>query len=100
MANPIVPPAPRTATVSAGPAAPDPGRASPCICVVDTPAVPHQSLTMRTMGWLIVPRSEEHKVRRLPVIDGHTLVGMVSQGDLARAVNSERVGEAVGAISS
>jgi len=43
---------------------------------------------------------EEHKVRRLPVIDGHTLVGMVSQGDLARAVNSERVGEAVGAISS
>ena len=27
---------------------------------------------------------KEHKVRRLPVIDGHELVGIVSQGDLAR----------------
>ena len=25
----------------------------------------------------------EHKVRRLPVIDGHDLVGIVSQADLA-----------------
>ena len=26
----------------------------------------------------------EHKVRRLPVIDGHDLIGIVSQADLAQ----------------
>jgi CBS domain-containing protein len=42
----------------------------------------------------------EHKVRRLPVIDGHKLIGVVSQGDLAKAVDEEQVGELVEAISS
>jgi CBS domain-containing protein len=42
----------------------------------------------------------EHKVRRLPVIDGHELVGVISQGDLANELGSEQVGELVGAISS
>ncbi len=42
----------------------------------------------------------EHKVRRLPVIDGHTMVGIVSQGDLAQNVPDEQVGELVGAISA
>lgn len=42
----------------------------------------------------------EHKVRRLPVIDGHDLVGMVSQADLARSLPNDRVGELVEAISS
>ena len=42
----------------------------------------------------------EHKVRRLPVIDGHDLIGVVSQGDLAKAVDEEQVGELVEAISS
>jgi CBS domain-containing protein len=42
----------------------------------------------------------EHKVRRLPVIDGHRLIGVVSQGDLATELGSEQVGELVGAISS
>jgi CBS domain-containing protein len=28
---------------------------------------------------------KRHKVRRLPVIDGHTVVGMLSQGDIARS---------------
>ena len=42
----------------------------------------------------------EHKVRRLPVIDGHQLIGVVSQGDLAKAVDEEQVGELVEAISS
>jgi CBS domain-containing protein len=41
----------------------------------------------------------EHKVRRLPVIDGHELIGIVSQGDLATALDKEKVGELVGAIS-
>ena len=39
-------------------------------------------------------------VRRLPVIDGHDLVGMVSQADVARNLPEERVGDLVEAISS
>ena len=42
----------------------------------------------------------EHKVRRLPVIDGHKLIGIVSQADLARNVDEEDVGELVEAISA
>ena len=41
----------------------------------------------------------EHKVRRLPVIDGHELIGIVSQADLARNVDEEKVGDLVEAIS-
>jgi CBS domain-containing protein len=42
----------------------------------------------------------EHQVRRLPVIDGHSLIGVVSQADLARNVDEEKVGELVEAISA
>jgi CBS domain-containing protein len=42
----------------------------------------------------------DHKVRRLPVIDGHRLVGVVSQADLARELDDAKVGELVEAISS
>ena len=42
---------------------------------------------------------QKHKVRRLPVIDGDKLVGMVSQADIARACPPEQVGELVSAIS-
>jgi CBS domain-containing protein len=42
----------------------------------------------------------EHKVRRLPVIDGTSVVGMVSQADLAVHCSPEQVGELVAAISS
>ena len=41
----------------------------------------------------------EHQVRRLPVIDGHDLVGIVSQADIAKNVDEEEVGELVEAIS-
>jgi CBS domain-containing protein len=41
-----------------------------------------------------------HKVRRLPVIDGHDLIGIVSQADLARNVDEDKVGELVEAISA
>src|SRR5689334_13202374 len=41
-----------------------------------------------------------HKVRRLPVIDGHELIGVVSQADLARNVDEEKVGDLVEAISA
>ena len=47
---------------------------------------------LRTMG--------QYKVRRLPVIDGHDLVGMVSQGDVARNLPEGKVGDLVEAISS
>jgi CBS domain-containing protein len=42
----------------------------------------------------------EHKVRRLPVIDGHDLIGIVSQADLARNIDEEKVGDLVEAISA
>jgi CBS domain-containing protein len=41
----------------------------------------------------------EHQVRRLPVIDGHDLVGMLSQADLARTMPDEAAGDLVRAIS-
>ncbi|MFD1213472.1 CBS domain-containing protein [Arthrobacter sp. GCM10027362] len=43
---------------------------------------------------------KSHKVRRLPVIDGHQLIGIVSQGDIARNYPEDRVGELVEFISS
>jgi CBS domain-containing protein len=42
----------------------------------------------------------EKKVRRLPVIDGHKLIGVVSQADLAKELDSSKVGELVQAISA
>jgi CBS domain-containing protein len=42
----------------------------------------------------------DHKVRRLPVIDGHDLIGIVSQADLAKNVDEEKVGDLVEAISA
>jgi CBS domain-containing protein len=41
----------------------------------------------------------EHAVRRLPVIDGHELIGIVSQADVAKNLPEENVGELVEAIS-
>jgi CBS domain-containing protein len=40
------------------------------------------------------------KVRRLPVIDGQRMVGIVSQADIATNIDEERVGELVEAISA
>jgi CBS domain-containing protein len=42
----------------------------------------------------------EHKVRRLPVIDGHDLIGVVSQADIAKNLDDEQTGDLVEAISS
>jgi CBS domain-containing protein len=41
----------------------------------------------------------QHKVRRLPVIDGHKLIGMVAQADVARALPDPQVGDLVEALS-
>ena len=42
---------------------------------------------------------KDHAVRRLPVIDGTQLVGMLSQADIARALPDAKVGDLVGDIS-
>ncbi|HVT21299.1 MAG TPA: CBS domain-containing protein [Mycobacteriales bacterium] len=48
---------------------------------------------------LAITTMKDHKVRRLPVIDGDKLVGMLSQADIARACPPDRVGDLVAAIS-
>lgn len=47
--------------------------------------------TLRTMA--------KHQVRRLPVIDGHQLVGMVAQADVARSLSAEAVGQVLQEVS-
>jgi CBS-domain-containing membrane protein len=42
----------------------------------------------------------EKKVRRLPVIDGYKLIGVVTQADLAKEIDSSKIGELVQAISA
>jgi len=41
----------------------------------------------------------KHQVRRLPVIDGHDLVGMLAQADVARHLNKKDTGDLVQDIS-
>jgi CBS domain-containing protein len=41
----------------------------------------------------------EHQVRRLPVIDGHELIGIVAQADIATSASNEQTGATVEGIS-
>jgi CBS domain-containing protein len=43
---------------------------------------------------------EKHQIRRLPVITDHKLVGIISQGDIARNYSEQRTGELVEHISA
>ena len=43
---------------------------------------------------------KEHAVRRLPVIDGKKLVGMVAQADIALSLGDKQVGDLVDTISA
>ncbi|MCI4675008.1 CBS domain-containing protein [Candidatus Mycolicibacterium alkanivorans] len=43
---------------------------------------------------------EEHQVRRLPVIENHRLVGIVSEADIARHLPEHAVGQFIKAICS
>ena len=42
---------------------------------------------------------QEYQVRRLPVIDGHDLVGIIAQADIARELSVSQVAETVAEIS-
>lgn len=42
----------------------------------------------------------QHGVRRLPVIDGHDLVGMLSQADVAKNLPDDQIAKLVEAISA
>lgn len=41
---------------------------------------------------------QAHQIRRLPVIDNHRLVGMISEADVARNLPDEKVAEFVEAV--
>ncbi|MDF0532350.1 CBS domain-containing protein [Tsukamurella sp. 8F] len=40
-----------------------------------------------------------HRVRRIPVIDGHRLVGIIAQADVARTLSEPTVGDLITALS-
>ena len=42
----------------------------------------------------------QHQVRRLPVIDGHDLVGIIAAADVAKALPDRPVGELLDALSA
>jgi CBS domain-containing protein len=46
----------------------------------------------------VVTVMEEHQIRRLPVLDEHRLVGMISEADLARHLPEHAVGAFVEAV--
>ena len=49
---------------------------------------------------LAIQTMAEHKIRRLPVIDGHDLVGIVSQADIAKHAEDDDIGRLVEVIST
>lgn len=42
---------------------------------------------------------KRHKIRRVPVLDGENLVGIVAQADVARSLPESAVGDLVDAVS-
>jgi CBS domain-containing protein len=49
---------------------------------------------------LAITTMADHKVRRLPVIDGHSLIGIVSVADIAQNADDDDVGALIQLISS
>ena len=98
---------------------PDRWRAQQDLCKVPVPTVRRAATT--TAGTLaqgtpvfigadedageVLHVMEKHRIRRLPVIDNHRLVGMISEADLSRhlsgrpsAISSRRSAQAVDAV--
>ncbi|GAA3813786.1 MULTISPECIES: CBS domain-containing protein [Amycolatopsis] len=48
----------------------------------------------------ILRTMSQHQVRRLPVIDGHDLVGIVAQADVARSLDEPEIGDLLQALSA
>ncbi|GHF08093.1 signal transduction protein [Amycolatopsis deserti] len=48
----------------------------------------------------ILRTMSQHQVRRLPVIDGHDLVGIVAQADVARSLKEPQIGDLLQALST
>ncbi|GGM65785.1 CBS domain-containing protein [Dactylosporangium sucinum] len=46
----------------------------------------------------VLHQMEDHQVKRLPVIENHRLVGMISESDLARNLDDHRLAEFVGKV--
>jgi CBS domain-containing protein len=46
----------------------------------------------------VLQAMEQHRIRRLPVVENHRLVGMISEADLARRLPGEQVGHFVEAV--
>ncbi|MGW6396148.1 CBS domain-containing protein [Streptomyces sp. NPDC055103] len=44
---------------------------------------------------VVLRTMQDHRVRRVPVIDDHRMIGMISEADLARHLPEERVGRFV-----
>ncbi|MDN3293266.1 CBS domain-containing protein [Streptomyces ficellus] len=49
---------------------------------------------------MVLRTMSQHKVRRLPVIDDHRLVGMIAQADVARGLPDPQVGDLLEALST
>ena len=49
---------------------------------------------------VVLRTMSDHQVRRLPVIDGHDLVGIIAAADVARALPDRPVGELLDALSA
>ena len=60
-------------------------------------------LAQRTLFWVdaaagvgeVLRQMEDHQVKRLPVIENHRLVGILSEADLARNLDEHRLAEFV-----
>jgi len=48
----------------------------------------------------VLQQMMEHKVKRMPVIENHQLVGMISEADLAKNLDEEKLGRFVETIKS
>jgi CBS domain-containing protein len=48
----------------------------------------------------VLQAMEEHQIKRLPVIENHRVIGMISEADLASHLPEHTVGEFAGAVYS